>query len=800
MTDVEPNLEDLEGLVGRVLDSRYVLEKFLDRGGYGAVYLGTDKKFNQPVAIKVGLSSREFMKEARLAAEVKHNHIVQVSDFGSDRGLAYLVMEYLQGDDLEKLFRKQNCRLTSDQLWKLVNEVGDALAHAHAEQLIHRDLKPRNIILREHYTKAGVATSNHKFVLLDFGIAAKLNAQGTERNRTQDGAGTVEYMAPELLSREPQATERSDIYAFGVILYQMITGQVPFPQSDASHLALANCLNSIITTSPQKFSEVMDGVNLPPGVEELVMQCLEKDPALRPQSMTELRRRFLDCYQHAVGVGGDSVSQRLAVFETSRPGSLVDTRFPGGSTVPANSLPVRSRFGNLLIVVACLIVGAVVFSLTNPFKGPSAAPYLSLTDEHGTLIEDGKPLVLTAGKNVTLTFAVNDLPRDASATFEAKSDSPLIKIEMLTGPIPGTSKNLLISIPDLNSNVAEPAPVKLVATDSLRGVRFERSVPLKIERPNAWLPPELEQLGFREATDSWRCLIGDKVFAAILDRPVKGKSVRFRLVPSTRIGDRTISTFYVMEHLVSNGLFNEFAKNHAGFELEPRKSSERRWELEQFANSPVTDLYAIEAQEFAWWLAGRTCGSLPSATEWELAAGYWDFVRLIDARLASDPNVRVDSLRNMRPTPTRIPGLDVDVWIGSGPSLCQFQNWNGELLKEHSPYGCDFTRLTDGKRPTELTRSLISDFFESSDLRTLCQNGIPKPDDPVMQKNFEVLLRGAGEKGDELTWLKDGDTRGVKTIKDLTEEATRLALFADAIGRVDFASFRVVVLTDPDSR
>ena len=94
------NEEDLDGLVGRELDGRYLLDKFIDRGGFGAVYRAIDKKFNRHIAVKVGLSYREFMKEAKLAAEVRHDHIVQVSDYGHDNGLAYLVMVFLHGEDL----------------------------------------------------------------------------------------------------------------------------------------------------------------------------------------------------------------------------------------------------------------------------------------------------------------------------------------------------------------------------------------------------------------------------------------------------------------------------------------------------------------------------------------------------------------------------------------------------------------------------------------------------------------------------------------------------------------------------
>src|SRR5262249_54498141 len=157
--------------------------------------------------------------------------------------------------------------------------------------------------------------------------------------------------------------------------------------------------------------------------------------------------------------------------------------------------------------------------------------------------------------------------------------------------------------------------------------------------------------------------------------------------------DRTIKTFYVMEQMVTNSLFNEFARSEIGFEIENRKSIERHWQQEQIANSPVTDVYAFEAQAFAWWLAGRQTGSLPSATEWEVAAGYWDFVQLIEARYGDVHNLKAGTLQNLRPIQTKLPNLGADVWIGPAPVLSQFQNPHGELLRERSAYACDFNRL-----------------------------------------------------------------------------------------------------------
>ena len=801
MANGERMLEDLEDLVGRELDGRYVLEKFIDRGGYGAVYRGTDKKFNQPVAIKVGLSSREFMKEARLAAEVKHNHIVQVSDYGSDNGLAYLVMEYLQGEDLEKLFHRQGFRLTPDQLRKFVSEVGDALAYAHADHLIHRDLKPRNIILREHVSKSGATTGNSKFVLLDFGIASKLDSNGTQRNRTQDGAGTVEYMAPELLSKEPKSTPQSDIYAFGVILYQMMVGRVPFPQSDTSHMALAECLNAISNAPPPRFREICLDRVFPVSLEELVMQCLDKDPTRRPPSMTEVRQRFIDVLDHASKPARTSKKPALDLTETIRPEDLGDT-VEEDELEPARPSqephPRRSSSHWPWLVFSFLLILAVSLIAMQQFLAPRIEPFETLTDERGNRVDDGSPLVLMAGKSVTLTFAINDLPRDTVVEFESPVASEIVTVEMTNGPIPGTSRNFVLSVPDLNSLVTDPPPIILRATSATRSTSFQRAVKLTIERPPPWLPAELVDLKFRESPDSRRCLVGDKVFSSILDRQVAGRAVRFRLVPSTKIGDRTIDNFYVMEQLVSNALFNEFCKEQPGFEIELRKQEQRRWEQPELAESPVTDIYALEAQKFAWWLTGRHYGTLPSTTEWELAAGYWDFIRLVESKWGPVRNISSDQLRDLRPIQAAIPHTLAEVWIGLGPAMGQFQEPGRDLIKERSPYGCEYSRLRSGGRPTELTSTLIDFSSTPADLRSLCQNGIPVPGDPNLKKDYSVILRGSGPTGDEITWIKSQDILSVKSVKELTDDATEFTLVPGDFGKSEYAGFRVVMLTNAD--
>ena len=794
----ELNAEDLESLVGRELDGRYKLDKFLDRGGFGAVYRGVDNRLDQPVAVKVGQSHREFMKEAKLAAEVRHDHIVHVSDYGSDKGLAYLVMEFLQGDDLEKLFKKQERRLKPEQLVKFVNEVGGALAYAHDHHLIHRDLKPRNIILKQSLTKSGLTASAGKFVLIDFGIAAKLDVEGTLRNISCNGAGTLEYMAPELMGVKPTSTPQSDIYAFGIIMYQMLTGRVPYPQTDMSHIALVQVVQDIVHTPPPRFADVVTDRTFTPAAEELVMQCLEKDPTRRPQTMVDVRDRFLVALAAPTKRPNDN-------FRTFGPNELPDT--PGQDQHKTElwqpgppQLPPSSRWPWLFAMFALMVVLSLAIGqqfLTGSKYHPSAVLTVMRGDE---LIprDDASPLALTAGERITLTFTIKNLPSHGTSPEFALPDVPdSVHVQTNNGHAPGGTKNYTLSIPDLNAPPGLLPSITFRATVPGHATPFEKALSLEIRRPRPWLPEPLEASGFRESSDSWLCPIGTGVFASVLERRIAGQTVRFRLVPATEIGNWRVKTFYAMEQLVTNALFNEFAKAEPMFEWELRNQGERVWEAAD--DFPVTGIYVLEAQRFAQWLAGRDHGSLPTTTEWELSAGYYDFLRVLKAR-----DIPSSELRDFR-VKEAIPALGAEVWIGLGPAMNEFRGPQGTALKECSPYGCRYARLRptqaqlSGARPTEMTSTLVNFDSVESDLRELCQRGIPTKNDEALKDNlYQARLRGLGEPPgmDEVRWVVSEEQKlRVRKVVDLNVETASLSP-RDGIALGSYIGFRVVLLTD----
>ena len=261
-----------------ILPQRYLLLAKIGEGAMGTVYKAKDSVLDRPVAIKVlnrSLSENEtarsyFLREARSAAAMSHPHIVTVFDAGFEGAVLYLVMEYLEGEDLETLATAPPGGLPEKTALRYAAQVADALAAVHAQNIVHRDVKPGNVMRLR---------GGEKVKLMDFGIA-HLGAEAGKRKST-NVAGTPDFMAPEQLLGQGLGPW-TDVYALGGTLYELLTGQVPFPEGDAT-------LHAHQTPPP-------DPRKLKPGISaataELVLSCLSKEPRERPQSAAALRDRL----------------------------------------------------------------------------------------------------------------------------------------------------------------------------------------------------------------------------------------------------------------------------------------------------------------------------------------------------------------------------------------------------------------------------------------------------------------------------------------------------------------------------
>jgi|GEM_PF-3303315 len=268
---------------GQVLGGQFRLQQPLGRGGMGQVYLAEQLEVGRPVVIKLlngqalsGSSGEaRFKREAQALAQLNHPNIVQLYAFGrGDDGTPYLAMEYIAGRTLGTIVGEQG-PLPEAEVCAILEQLCDALIDAHRQGVVHRDLKPDNVMIST--TQAG------RVKILDFGIA-KLTRTAAPRI-TQNGEilGTPQYMAPEQLS-EHATDERTDIYALGLIGYELLTGDVPF-EADTALSLMMKVLNEPILPPRQKAPE--RGVS--PALDTLIARCLEKDAARRYQSAQALR-------------------------------------------------------------------------------------------------------------------------------------------------------------------------------------------------------------------------------------------------------------------------------------------------------------------------------------------------------------------------------------------------------------------------------------------------------------------------------------------------------------------------------
>jgi eukaryotic-like serine/threonine-protein kinase len=281
----EQPTEEENALVGRRLGD-YQVRRCIGRGGMGIVYEAEHVAIGRRVALKVlreehtrGPHARELLSEARAAGAIQHRGIIDVFGFGQEPGIGqYLVMEYLEGQPLSELL-EPGVPMAPSWVLGLLGEVLDALSAAHAQGVIHRDLKPSNIfIVRE-------PDGTESLKVLDFGLAKRSTVpDGTAlQTRSDMLVGTPHYMAPEQALSEA-VSPRTDLYAVGVIAFEMLTGRRPFPGRSSMEI-VAHHLKS----PPPRLSSY---VELPPALEELVLRLLAKEPSQRPASASEVAREL----------------------------------------------------------------------------------------------------------------------------------------------------------------------------------------------------------------------------------------------------------------------------------------------------------------------------------------------------------------------------------------------------------------------------------------------------------------------------------------------------------------------------
>lgn len=285
-------------MIGRVFLGRYEIQRLLGEGGMGKVYLARQQDLGRQVVVKVmhdhvAVDSRfrdRFQRETLLMARFHHPNAVTLYDASlNDPNGPCIVMEYVKGVNLEALLAK-NGRLESPRVGRILTPLCDVLQAAHDEGIIHRDLKPANLMILDP------DTPKERVKVMDFGLA-KLMEDSTNRRVTDTNidfaVGTPGYIAPEQVRGETM-NHRGDIYSVGVMLYELLTGRLPFQGANSMDVLLAHA-----TEPPPRFADIGLTDWVPPGVEAIVMQCLAKDPDDRPQSARDLADSYADAIQRA---------------------------------------------------------------------------------------------------------------------------------------------------------------------------------------------------------------------------------------------------------------------------------------------------------------------------------------------------------------------------------------------------------------------------------------------------------------------------------------------------------------------
>ncbi len=273
---------DGESLVGTTLGGRYAIDRVIAQGGMGRVYHATHTVLDRAFAVKVihpELASNEslaerFLREAKAAARIKSEHVVEILDFGAtDDGTSYFVMEFVEGELLAHVLDRAPIDLAL--VPRIAVQVAKGLAAAHRLGIIHRDLKPENIML--------VDRGGEPFAkIFDFGIAKSLTSDGRALTLVDSFVGTPHYMSPEQVHGAVDG--RTDIYALGIVMYEMVTGEPPFDDESVALL-----LHKQRTELPRPPSQLPGGEACPPALERIILRCLEKNPDDRFDSADALR-------------------------------------------------------------------------------------------------------------------------------------------------------------------------------------------------------------------------------------------------------------------------------------------------------------------------------------------------------------------------------------------------------------------------------------------------------------------------------------------------------------------------------
>lgn len=381
-------------MIGRIIAGRYEFVKYLGGGGMSNVYLAKDKILNRDVAVKVinippyekEKAVERFEREVQNTTILSHSNVVNVLDVEEDDNCYYLVMEYIEGPTLKEYLCKEG-KLSADEAVEMTLQILKGIAHAHHHRIIHRDIKPQNILM----------TKNGTLKILDFGIARALSE--TALTETNHVMGSVQYLSPEQ-AKGQSTDESSDIYSIGIVLYELLTGHPPFNGETPVSVAIKHIQEELPSIRKERPS-------IPQSIENVIMKATRKEKSLRYRDTNEMYYDLLTALDderkdELPRYDSDSDTKTMPVIKADEEES--DTKTVPIATTQQNAnaqqqnketnKPKRKRNKWLIVFVPilllCMLVGAIGFALTAPkyvdvpnLLGKSRGEALALIDEKG---------------------------------------------------------------------------------------------------------------------------------------------------------------------------------------------------------------------------------------------------------------------------------------------------------------------------------------------------------------------------------------------------------------------------------
>ena len=498
---------------GQLINDRYEIIRSIGEGGMANVYLAQDTILDRKVAVKILRGDlaedekfvRRFQREAISASSLNDPNIVEVYDVGEDNGKYFIVMEYVQGLTLKQLIKKRGS-LTLPEVVDIMLQLTSAVAHAHESYIIHRDIKPQNVIILE----------DGRVKIMDFGIAVALNAG--EFTQTNSVMGTVYYIPPEQ-ANGGAATIKSDIYSLGILMYELVTGHVPFKGDNPVEVAIKHMnepIPSICEYDPE----------MPQSIENIILRASAKNPRNRYESAWEMHEDL------ETALDKERFNEPKVVYKYPEKGFDDDDKpLPRGGRVARNAENEETKKDkrmNKALIILGTIVGVLIAALLFVFilwPRISSGSDVEIPDVQGMTVEQAQNALEDDGLEVE------------KKTKEEASD------DVDEGKVIGTD-------PEIGESVKEGTKVTLIVSTGSEKIEIEDYTGKDVDD----VKRELEDAGIRVVTEERDVASGDGVKEnTIIDQDVE---------PGTKLGDGdtitlTIPNIYKTYPNFTDGTYTE---------------------------------------------------------------------------------------------------------------------------------------------------------------------------------------------------------------------------------------------------